>query len=209
MTARVRALVAGGLLGTLVGAASAFFPGADWMATAPAALAQMPPKNPGTPPAGGGRPAAGGHVHVPIPAAYAKAHIPDRVWTDARTLARGKEIYEAKCAVCHGVKGDGRGPGSLNFPLKPSDLTDAKMVAEMAGNYWFWRVSEGGQAEPFKSMGSTMPAWKKDLSASARWAVIVYAHTLSGHKGPHTPAEHPEMEGGHGSHGSHSHSGNR
>ena len=75
-------------------------------------------------------------------------------------IAKGKEIYMAKCALCHGEKGDGKGPGSANLPLKPADLTDGKMVAEMAGNFWVWRVSEGGLVEPFKSKGSAMPAWK-------------------------------------------------
>ena len=26
-----------------------------------------------------------------------------------------------------------------------------------------------------------------------RWAVIAYAHTLSGHRGPHVASEHPEL----------------
>jgi mono/diheme cytochrome c family protein len=133
------------------------------------------------------------HEHPPVPAAYANAHIPDGVWTDPKTIAKGKEIYVAKCALCHGEKGDGKGPGAANLPLKPADLTDAKMVAEMPGNFWLWRVSEGGQVEPFKSKGSVMPAWKGELSMNDRWAVIAYAHTLSGHKGPHIAREHPEL----------------
>jgi mono/diheme cytochrome c family protein len=145
-----------------------------------------------------GHPAGGHeHHHAPLPAAYANAHIPARVWTDPKMLARGKEIWIAKCAVCHGETGDGKGPGSVNLPLKPADLTDGHMVAQMAGNYWFWRVTEGGLVEPFKSMGSAMPAWKTELSVADRWAVIAYAHTLSGHRGPHTPSEHPELGKGH------------
>ena len=108
-------------------------------------------------------------------------------------IARGKEIYAAKCALCHGDKGDGKGPGAVNLPLKPADLTDAKMVAEMPGNFWFWRVSEGGLVEPFKSKGSVMPAWKGELSTNDRWAVIAYAHTLSGHTGPHVASEHEAL----------------
>ena len=140
------------------------------------------------------------HEHAPLPAAYAGAHIPPRVWTDAKMIARGKAIFVAKCVLCHGEKGDGKGPGSASLPLKPADLTDASMVAQMAGNYWFWRVSEGGLVEPFKSKGSAMPAWKGELSVSDRWAVIAYAHTLSGHTGSHTPREHMEMGGGHAGH---------
>jgi len=53
------------------------------------------------------------------------------------------------------------------------------MVAEMTGAYWFWRVSEGGLVEPFRSAGSAMPAWKTELSVDDRWAVIAYQHSLS------------------------------
>ena len=133
------------------------------------------------------------HDHPPVPTAYANAHLPAAVWTDPKMIGRGKEIYVAKCALCHGEKGDGKGPGSVNLPLKPADLTDAKMVAEMPGNFWYWRVSEGGLVEPFKSKGSTMPAWKGELSQNDRWAVIAYAHTLSGHRGPHDASEHEEL----------------
>ncbi len=134
------------------------------------------------------------HDHPPIAAAYANAHIPTHVWTDPKMLAKGKEIFTAKCALCHGEKGDGKGPGSVNLPLKPADLTDAKMVAEMPGNFWLWRVSEGGLVEPFRSKGSAMPAWKGELSMNDRWAVIAYAHTLSGHRGPHVASEHPQLK---------------
>ena len=42
------------------------------------------------------------------------------------------------------------------------------MVAEMTPQYWFWRVSEGGAAEPYRSKGSVMPAYKGSLSAEDR-----------------------------------------
>ena len=133
------------------------------------------------------------HDHATVPAVYANSHVPDRVWTDAAMIAKGKEIYAAKCALCHGEKGDGKGPGAAGLAVKPGDFTDRKMVAEMAGNYWVWRVSEGGLVEPFKSKGSAMPAWKGELSMNDRWAVIAYAHTLSGHRGPHIASEHSEL----------------
>ena len=116
-------------------------------------------------------------------------------------IARGKEIYTTRCAVCHGDTGDGKGPAGVVLPVKLPDLRDQKMTSEMAGNYWFWRVSEGGTVEPFKSMGSAMPAWKGELSVEDRWAVIAYQHTLSGHEGPHVVSEHAEL--GIGSHAAH------
>jgi len=156
------------------------------------ARAQQPPA--GAPKAGHKHaPGAHDHDHPAVPAAYANAHVPAHAWTDPTMIARGKEIFVAKCVLCHGEKGDGKGPGATNLPLKPADLTDAKMVAEMAGNFWVWRVSEGGLVEPFKSKGSVMPAWKGELSMNDRYAVIAYTHTLSGHRGPHVASEHPEL----------------
>ncbi len=150
-----------------------------------------------TPPAGRADPNgetdddAGGHAHVPAPVEYADFHAPLSIWTDPKMIARGKEIYTATCAVCHGDTGDGKGPAGRALPLHPPDLRDKAAIAEMRDNYWFWRVTEGGQVEPFRSKGSAMPPWKS-LSVEDRWAVIAYQHTFSGHNGPHVPWEHPE-----------------
>src|SRR4029453_5947855 len=70
---------------------------------------------------------------------------------------------------------------------------DGAMVAEMTDAYWFWRVGEGGLVEPFRSAGSPMPAWKQELSAEDRWAVIAYQPSLSGHAGPHDGTNHPQL----------------
>jgi len=61
-------------------------------------------------------------------------------------IARGKETYTTRCAVCHGDQGDGKGPAGVALPLKPPDFRDKDGVAEMRDNYWFWRVSEGGKS---------------------------------------------------------------
>jgi mono/diheme cytochrome c family protein len=135
------------------------------------------------------------HVHATVPTEYAKQSAPVDLWTDRALLERGRTIYEAQCAICHGPRGAGDGPAAASLKLKPPSLQDAAMVAEMTPQYWFWRVSEGGAAEPYRSKGSVMPAYKTTLSTEDRWAVIAHQHTLSGHSGPHVAAEHPEMHG--------------
>jgi mono/diheme cytochrome c family protein len=135
------------------------------------------------------------HRHAAVPPEYKSAHLPASAWTDSRLIARGKQIHTERCAVCHGNSGDGKGPAGMALPLKPPDLRDVKMVGAMTGNYWFWRVSEGGVVDPFKSAGSAMPAWKHELSVEDRWAVIAYQHTFSGHDGPHVTSEHPASVG--------------
>ena len=99
----------------------------------------------------------------------------------------GERLHRQHCATCHGERGDGNGPAAALSPT-PADMTGARMVAEMTDSYWFWRVSEGGRG--------AMPPRKTVRSVDERWAVIAYRHTLSGHRGPHVRAQHPEM-GGH------------
>ncbi len=143
------------------------------------------------------RGAGDGHEHasIPVPPQYAGAKVPAGLWTDARMIARGKQIYAEKCSSCHGDTGDGRVPAAQTMRLKPPDFTDKRMVAAMIDAYWFWRVSEGGVVvEPFVARGSVMPAFKDQLSVEDRWAVIAYQHTQSGHTRPHVVAEHPEMQ---------------
>ena len=137
--------------------------------------------------------AAHPHQHPPVPAQHAKIIAPPSIWTDPKMIARGQSIHTARCAVCHGAQGAGDGPAAATLPLKPASFQDQAMVAEMTEAYWFWRVSEGGSVEPFRSAGSTMPPWREVLSVEDRWAVIAYQHSLSGHAGPHISSEHPEM----------------
>jgi mono/diheme cytochrome c family protein len=135
-----------------------------------------------------------GHIHAPVPPDYATQVAPAHIWTDRAVLERGEAIHDAKCAVCHGRQGGGDGPAAAGLIMKPVSFRDTAMVAEMTPAYWFWRVSDGGAVEPYKSNGSAMPAYKTDLSVDDRWAVIAFQHSLSGHAGAHGPSEHPEMQ---------------
>jgi cytochrome c5 len=41
----------------------------------------------------------------------------------AENFEKGKKLYEAKCQLCHGVKGDGKGPIGDSFTPSPRDFT--------------------------------------------------------------------------------------
>ena len=107
------------------------------------------------------------------PAAYA-----DRMshrWGDEGATERGKPLYETHCTACHGA--DGRGTTALakTLPHPPADLNHHFHTHPGHGDaYLFWRVSEGGAVEPFKSAGSLMPAFKGLLSEDQIWDVLAY-----------------------------------
>jgi Cu/Ag efflux protein CusF len=85
--------------------------------------------------------------------------------------------------MCHGADGKGTGPVAKGLPHPPADLTHHFHRAPGDGDaYLFWRVSEGGQVEPFKASQSAMPAYKTILSEDQRWDVLAYVHAEF-HKG--------------------------
>lgn len=120
----------------------------------------------------------GGHAHeawLPAPQSYAGKRWAG--WNDTSAASRGKDLFEQQCASCHGVSGKGNGPASTGLAHKPADLTNNFHDAPGKGDdYLFWRISEGGSVEPFRSQQSAMPAFKNVLSEADRWDVLTYVH---------------------------------
>lgn len=115
----------------------------------------------------------------PVPTEYATVIPPDDVLNSSDALAAGQSIFLANCSACHGVFGNGKGTTNPAFGTQPADFTNRTRMASLSPQYLFWRVSEGGRIEPFRSQGSIMPAWKYSLAPEQRWQVIAYIRTLA------------------------------
>ncbi len=115
----------------------------------------------------------------PMPNEYANLTPPNDILNSPDAIATAGAIFAANCAVCHGIPGNGKGTTSPAFGTKPVDFTDRSHMKSLSPQYLFWRVSEGGRVEPFRSQGSIMPAWKYQLSETERWQVIAYIRTLT------------------------------
>lgn len=92
---------------------------------------------------------------------------------NAQAADAGKTVFATNCASCHGDTGHGDGAAGAALDPKPDNLVNT--VAQTSEPYMFWRISEGGWMEPFKS---SMPAWKGVLSEEQIWQVITYIETL-------------------------------
>jgi cytochrome c oxidase cbb3-type subunit 2 len=93
-------------------------------------------------------------------------------------LGRGRVVYEANCAVCHGVSGDGRGMAAHMFRVQPRDFRQAlfKFRSTPSGSLptdadLFRTVTEG--------LRWTAMVGRPDLSEADRRAVIAYVKTFS------------------------------
>jgi mono/diheme cytochrome c family protein len=88
------------------------------------------------------------------------------------SIQKGKEIYEKKCALCHGIKGDGKGPASVGLNPKPTNFRDSHGERMTDGEH-FWKITTGK---------GPMPSFEKDLTPEERWHGINYINTFMKHK---------------------------
>jgi mono/diheme cytochrome c family protein len=86
-----------------------------------------------------------GAEDAPFPAGLAG----DPVW--------GKTFYEANCAECHGVKGDGEGRRAYFMIKKPKDFLSREARTELVRPELFEYINKGVN-------GTTMPSWGKVLT---------------------------------------------
>jgi len=93
--------------------------------------------------------------------------------TDEAASESGQKLYTKYCANCHGKEGAGDGPSSPSLDPKPQNLTSTQ--PNLMDDYLFWRISEGGSMEPFKS---SMPPWKSVLNEEDIWQIITYIRSL-------------------------------
>ncbi len=71
-------------------------------------------------------------------------------------IKAGERFYNANCATCHGVKGDGKGPRAYFINPKPRIFTSANSRSILNRPFIFAATSMG-------RLGSEMPAWSKVL----------------------------------------------
>ncbi|MDF2618753.1 MAG: cytochrome c oxidase, cbb3-type, subunit [Xanthobacteraceae bacterium] len=83
-------------------------------------------------------------------------------------LAKGKEVFEANCAACHGA--DGKGNPELGAP----NLTD--------GIWLFGSDRDSVIASITNGRAGLMPAWSGRLDPTTIKALTVYVHSLGGGK---------------------------
>jgi mono/diheme cytochrome c family protein len=90
-------------------------------------------------------------------------------------IAAGRRLYEKgaqpACHMCHGMKGDGRGPLAAQFDPPPRNFACAKTVNGIPDGQLFWIIQNG-------SPGTSMPSFHA-LREEQLWQLVLYLRELA------------------------------
>jgi len=89
--------------------------------------------------------------------------------TDDASIARGAELYNINCKMCHGQTAEGNGPIAAFLANKPANLTSPVVQSKSDGSI-FLTISNG--------IAGKMPALNENFLVSERWDLVNYVRTL-------------------------------
>ncbi len=86
---------------------------------------------------------------------------------ESATVAKGRKLYRANCAACHGQHGRGEGPGASALPVKPRDFTTGELKAGSSPEQIYLRIAAGIRP-------SGMPSFREQLAPEEIWSIVRY-----------------------------------
>jgi cytochrome c oxidase cbb3-type subunit 2 len=91
-----------------------------------------------------------------------------------QNLLRGKEVFLDRCVACHGLAGDGKGPGAKFMSPPPADFTDkddACCGGDTGPGDFYYRILRGWP-------GTGMENFGERLSVDDIWRVVLFVKTI-------------------------------
>jgi cytochrome c oxidase cbb3-type subunit II len=89
-------------------------------------------------------------------------------------LLRGKEVFLQRCVGCHGIAGDGKGPGASFMSPSPADFTsadDACCGGDTGPGDFYYRILRGWPGTGMENFGDR-------LSVNDIWRVVMFVKTI-------------------------------
>ena len=94
---------------------------------------------------------------------------------DERAIARGSEVFQRYCALCHGANGDGKGRAAPKYKPTPANL----VLSPYPDEYKELIIRNGGAAigrSPY------MPPWGDELTSQQIRDVLAYLRRIKAPK---------------------------
>jgi mono/diheme cytochrome c family protein len=91
------------------------------------------------------------------------------VKADDASIARGAELYDINCKMCHGQTAEGNGPIAAFLANKPANLTSPVVQSKSDGSI-FLTITNG--------VAGKMPALNENFTVPERWDLVNFIRTL-------------------------------
>jgi mono/diheme cytochrome c family protein len=95
------------------------------------------------------------------------AALENPVSADSASIEKGRDLFLAQCAACHGRSAAGDGPMAAALTPAPSDLT--AVSGHHPDGDFFWKIEKGSGA---------MPGFSGRLSDKEIWHLVNYIQSL-------------------------------
>lgn len=102
---------------------------------------------------------------------YEHVQVPQELLASDEARERGREIFDDKCALCHGKEADGRGRRRKGLSSQPPNFQNEDWRQSVSPKYVFEVVSEGKR-------GTSMPGWPT-LTEAQKWDVVAYVLSVA------------------------------
>jgi mono/diheme cytochrome c family protein len=112
-----------------------------------------------------------GHIAIAAQGNSEAAKVKNPVTASPESVAAGKQIYQQKCASCHGTNGEG-GPGNDLIPAAP-DLVDDTWEHGSTDGEIFEVIKNGIEPE------LNMIPWNDTLKDPDIWNVVNYLRSIA------------------------------
>jgi len=104
-------------------------------------------------------------------AGTADVQVPAGLLASDEARSRGREIFESKCALCHGQEADGHGRRRKGLSSQPPNFQSEEWRKSVSPQYVFQVVSQGKR-------GTSMPGWPT-LTTEQKWDVVAYVLSVA------------------------------
>ena len=94
----------------------------------------------------------------------------------AESLRLGAELFVQNCSVCHGEKGDGKGPAAKSLQTPPANFLDLKHSSVYTPGEKYWIIGHSTET-------TGMPKFPQ-LSSAERWHLVNHILHLQQNRRP-------------------------
>ncbi len=106
-----------------------------------------------------------------LPPPYRSLRVPVERLASASARERGHRLFLEHCALCHGVRADGRGVRREGLSTPPRDFTDPTAREKSSPQRMFFVIREG-------LSGTSMASWKA-LDEEQSWDLVAYLRSVA------------------------------